>query len=27
VLGDREPWRPRHDWEELAPPEDEVARN
>jgi methylenetetrahydrofolate reductase (NADPH) len=27
VLGDREPWRPRHDWEELAPPEDEVPRN
>ncbi|HSM31857.1 MAG TPA: methylenetetrahydrofolate reductase [Woeseiaceae bacterium] len=21
VLGDREPWRPRHDWEELAPVE------
>ena len=27
VLGDREPWRPRHDWDELAPPEDEVVRN
>jgi methylenetetrahydrofolate reductase (NADPH) len=27
VLGDREPWRPKHDWEELAPSEDEVARN
>jgi methylenetetrahydrofolate reductase (NADPH) len=26
VLGDREPWRPRHDWEDLAPPEREVAR-
>jgi methylenetetrahydrofolate reductase (NADPH) len=25
VLGDREPWRPRHDWEELHPPDDEVA--
>lgn len=27
VLGDRELWRPRHDWEELAPSEDEVARH
>jgi methylenetetrahydrofolate reductase (NADPH) len=27
VLGDREPWRPRHVWEELAPPDDGVARN
>jgi methylenetetrahydrofolate reductase (NADPH) len=27
VLGDREPWRPRHGWDELAPSEDEVARN
>ena len=27
VLGDREPWRPRHDWEELAPSEHETGRN
>lgn len=27
VLGDREPWRPRHVWEELVPPDDGVARN
>lgn len=27
VLGDREPWRPRHDWEELVPPDDEATRN
>ena len=27
VLGDREPWRPRHDWEELAPSDDEAAEN
>jgi methylenetetrahydrofolate reductase (NADPH) len=26
VLGDREPWRPRHDWDELAPVENEAAR-
>jgi methylenetetrahydrofolate reductase (NADPH) len=27
VLGGRELWRPRHDWEELAPAEHEVARH
>jgi methylenetetrahydrofolate reductase (NADPH) len=27
VLGDREPWRPRHDWEELAPSEDGAAKS
>lgn len=26
VLGDREPWRPRHDWEELAPSGHEAGR-
>ena len=25
VLGDREPWRPRHEWDELAPSEQEAA--
>ena len=25
VLGDREPWRPRHEWEELAPSSKELA--
>ena len=25
VLGDREPWRPRHAWDELCAADDEVA--